>query len=98
MFNIKSGKKLTEIYLKSDVLLLACVFENFIKVSVNDFGLCQFYLVSLPSYTWECGLKYTGTNLQSLQEEDLIWTLENIIREGIGSVMGNCYVKPDETR
>ena len=38
-FNIKSGEELTEIYSKSDVLLLACVFEKFIKVSINDFGI-----------------------------------------------------------
>ena len=39
IFDIKNGEELTEIYLKSDVLLLACVFEKFIKVSFNEFGI-----------------------------------------------------------
>ena len=30
--NIKDGEELTEIYLKSDVFLLTCVFEELIKV------------------------------------------------------------------
>ena len=38
IFDIKDGEELTEIYLKSDVLLLACVSEKFKKVSGNDFG------------------------------------------------------------
>ena len=37
--NIKNSKELTEIYLKSDVLLLTCVFEKFIKVSFNEFEI-----------------------------------------------------------
>ena len=57
IFDTKNGKELTEIYLKSDVLLLACVFENFIKVSVNELGINPLYCVRLPGYTWECGLK-----------------------------------------
>ena len=98
IFDIINGEKLTKIYLKSDVLLLACVFEKFIKVSVNEFGLNPLYCVSLPGYTWECGLKYTGINLQTLQDKDLILTLENNIRGGISSVMGDRYVKSDENK
>ena len=88
-FNIKNGKELTEINLKSDVLLLTCVFEKFIKVSFNDFEIKPLHCVSLPGYTWQCGLKYTGINLQTLQDRDMILLLENNIRGVISSVMGN---------
>ena len=72
LFSVKSGKELTEIYLKSDVLRLTCVFESFLKVSVNENGVNPVYCVSLLSYTWQCGLKYTGINLQTIQDKDLI--------------------------
>ena len=71
-FNIKDGKEITDIYCKSDVLLLACVFEKFIKVSQKEFGVSPLYCVSLPGYTWECGLKYTIIKLQTLQDKDMI--------------------------
>ena len=96
IFDIKNGEELTELNLKSDVLLLACVFEKLIKVSYNEFGINPLYCFSLPGYTWECGLKYTGIKLQTLLDKDLILTLENNIRGGISSVMGNRYVKSDE--
>ena len=97
-FNIKNGEELTEIYLKSDVLLLACVFENFIKVPINEFDINPLYCVSLPVYTWQCGLKYTGINLQTLQDKDMILLLENNIRGGISSVMGDRYIQSDENK
>ena len=97
-FNIKIGEELTEIYLKSDVLLLACVFEKFIKVSINEFKINPLYCVSLPGYTWQCGLKYTGINLQTLQDKDMILLLENNIRGGISSIMGDRYIKSDENK
>ena len=95
-FNIKNGEELTESYLKSDVLLLACVFEKFIKLSVNQYDINPLYCVSLPGYTWQCGLKYTGIKLQTLQDKDMILLLENNIRGGISSVMGDRYIKSDE--
>ena len=85
-FNIKNGEELTQLYLKSDILLLGCVFEKFIKVSVNEFGVIRLYCVSLPGYTWQCGLKYTDIKLQTLQDKDMILLSENNIRGGIG-----CY-------
>ena len=66
LFDNKNGEELTEIDKKSDVLLLACMFEKFIKVSVNEFEINPLYCFSSPGYTWECGLKYTGINLQTL--------------------------------
>ena len=35
-FNIKNGEELTEIYFKSDVLLLACVFKNLQKFQLTN--------------------------------------------------------------
>ena len=98
LLNNKNGEELTEIYLKSDVLFLACVFEKFIKTSVNEYGINHLYCVSLPGYTWQCGLKYTGINLQTLLDKDMILLLENIERGGISSVMGDRYVISDENK
>ena len=97
-FNIKNGEEITEIYLKSDVLLLACVFEKFIKVSINEFDINPLYCVSLLGYTWQCGLKYTGINLQTLQDKNMILLLENNIRGGISSVMSDRYVISDDNK
>ena len=98
IFNIKNGKELTELYLKTDVILLADVFEKFIKISIEEYGINPLYCVSLPGYTWQCGLKYTGINLQTLQDKDMILLLENNIRGGISSVMGDRYVKSDDNK
>ena len=74
-YKIKDGDELTQLFLKSDVLLLACVFEKFIGVSDNNFGINPFYCVSLSGYTWQYGLKYTGMILQTLQDEDMVLLL-----------------------
>ena len=46
LFNINNGEELTYLYLKTDVSLLTCVFEKFIKVSVEEFGINPLYCVS----------------------------------------------------
>ena len=54
--------------------------------------------MSLPGYTWQCGMKQTDIKLQTLQDKDKILLLENEIRGGISSVMGDRFVKSDENK
>ena len=98
LFNIKYGEELTRLYCKSDVILLADIFEKFVKVSTEEYKINSLYCVSLPGYTYQCALKYTDIKLQTLQDKDLILLLENNIRGGISSVMGDRYVKSDENK
>ena len=91
-FNIENGLQLTELYLKTDVLLLADVFENFIKLSTKEFGINPLYCVSLPGYTWNCGLSFLEQTLDYIKDIDMLLLIENNIRGGISGVMGPRYV------
>ena len=67
---------------------LKCLLRNFIPL----------YCVSLPSYTYQCALKYTNIELQTLQDKNLILLIEINLRGCISSVKGNRYVKSDENK
>ena len=92
---IRNGKELTQIYLKSDVILLAEIFEKSIEVPLNEININPFLFVSLPGYTWFCGLKYTNIKLQKLEDKDMILLFENIMPGGISNVSGDRHVESD---
>ena len=48
-------------------------------------------------FTYQCALNYTDIKLQTSQDKVLILMLKNIIRGGLSGVMGDLYVKSDET-
>ena len=50
-FSIKNGRELTELYNKGDVIPLADIFGNIIKLSVSEFGINLLYRISLPGNT-----------------------------------------------
>ena len=95
IFNIQIGRQLTELYLKTDVILLADAFENVINVSIKEFGINPLYSVSLPGFTWQLGLYYSDMKLHTLQDKDIL-LIEYNIRVGISSVMGDKYVISDD--
>ena len=72
------------------------VFENIVRVSTHNFHINPIYCVSVPGFTWLCGLKYIGINSQLLRDNQLFLILENFIGGGISSVLGASCVKSDK--
>ena len=98
MLDNKNGEELTKIYLKGDVNLLADVFEKIIEISIEEYGISPLFCISLTGTTWQCRMECTDIKLQTLQDKDLIVTLEISNRGRISSVMGDRYVKSDENK
>jgi hypothetical protein len=58
-FNIKNLKQYHDLYLKTDVLLLADIFETFRELCLRDYKLDPVHMFSLPGLTWEACLRMT---------------------------------------
>ena len=97
-FKFKNGEESSELYLGSDVIFLADVFEKFINASINEYAINPLYCVTLPGYTYQCGLKYADNKIKTLQDKSLILLHENNIRGSISCVMGEKFVKSYVTK
>jgi hypothetical protein len=75
-----------DIYLRTDVLLLADVFEGFRKLCLADYQVDPAHCLSAPNLSWQCMLKYTGASIQLLTDEEMYRMFQNGLRGGM------CYV------
>ena len=71
LFNINTLGQLHDLYLKIDVLILACVFEDYRRLGLNIFELDPAYYVSSPSYSFEAMLWVTKVELELLTDEEM---------------------------
>ena len=82
-FNCKTIRDYHDIYLKSDVLLLADVFENFRKTCLRHYNLDPTHYYISPGLAWDACLKETGQELQLLHDYDMLMMFERGLRGGI---------------
>ena len=85
-FKCKNLGEYADLYLKIDVLLLADIFENFRDTLMATHTLDPAHFVSLPSYTWDCCLRYTGVELELLTDVDMLMFFERAVRGGMSQV------------
>ena len=82
-FGCKTLRDYHNLYLKSDVLLLADVFENFRKTCLHHYKLDPAHYYTSPGLAWDACLKTTGQHLELLSDYDMLMMFERGIRGGI---------------
>ena len=82
-FKIKNMGECHDLYLKSDTLLLADVFENFRKKCLEIYQLDPAKFFSAPGLPWQVYFKKTEVKLELLTDIDMLLMLEKGLRGGI---------------
>ena len=72
-----------DLYLKSEVLLLAEVFENFRATCLRHYKLDPAHYYTSPGLAWDACLKETGQQLELLHDYDMLMMFERGIRGGM---------------
>ncbi|XP_050517398.1 uncharacterized protein LOC126892024 [Diabrotica virgifera virgifera] len=79
-FDCKSMSDYTMVYLVSDVLLLADVFENFRKICHKEYNLDPCHYTTAPALSWDAMLRYTEIELELLTDVDMVHFLKKGVR------------------
>ena len=82
-FNLNNSGDYHDLYVRSDTLLLADVFENFRNACLSNYGLDPAHFVSLPGLAWQACLKKTNVELELIIDYDMLLMIEDGIRGGI---------------
>ena len=85
-FNCKTLGDYHDLYLKSDVTLLADVFQTFRKTCMEAYKLDPLHYYTAPGLSWDALLKYTKIDLEFLTDMDMHLFIEKGMRGGISMV------------
>ena len=72
-----------DLYVQSDTLLLADVFNNFRDTCIKEYELDPTHFLSLPGLAWQACLMKTNIELELLTDYDMLLMVEEGIKGGI---------------
>ena len=80
---IKNRGEYYDLYVQSDTLLLADVFENFRNMCLEIYELDPTYFVATPRLAWQACLTRTEVKLELITDYDTLLIIQKGIRSGI---------------
>ena len=83
IFGLKNLGEYHDVYVQSDTLLLADVFENCRNKCLEVYELDPAHFLSLSGLAWQACLKKTNVELELLTDYDMLLMIEEGIRGGI---------------
>ena len=86
-FGCKTMRDYHDLYLKSDILLLADVFESFRDLCLENYKLDPAYYFTAPGLFYDACLKKTSINLELIRDPNMHLMIENGIRGGISTII-----------
>lgn len=80
-----------DLYLATDVLILADVFENFRSICIKPevYGLDPAHYFTLPGFSWDAMLKFTEVELELLSDLKMV----NFVNKGIRGGLSQCSLR-----
>ena len=91
-FKCKNMGQYHDLYLGSDVLLLADVFESFRRTCLSYYNLDPCHYFTSPGLSWDAMLKMTKIELELMTDIDMYQFIEKGMRGGI-SYISHKYIK-----
>ena len=86
VFKMKTMGDYHDLYLKTDVLLLAYVLEKVINTCLDYHGLDPCHYFSSPGSSWDAMLKMTKIELELISDNDMHLFIEKGMRGGISYI------------
>ena len=83
VFKLENLGDYHDLYVQSDTLLLADVFNNFKDMCLKEYEIDPAHFLSLPGLAWQACLKKTNIELELLTDYDILLMVEEGIRGGI---------------
>ncbi|MES9902020.1 MAG: endonuclease domain-containing protein [Sedimenticola sp.] len=85
-FDMQNFGEFHDMYLLTDVALLACVFERFRDTCLEHYGLDPCWFLTSPGLSWSSALKMTECTLSLITDPTMYLFFEKGVRGGVSMI------------